>query len=149
MWNSTVKKSQERFADENQWLGSFLYRVLVHCPQCDQCAEITNSPQRLLCINCGYSKKNVRWDVLGGPVSSNNSKSLWLQTPCCGKVLWAFNLEHLAYLESYISADHRERKQTPNGWSNSSLASRLPKWMIAAKHRKEVLQAILKLREMA
>ncbi|MEW9532434.1 hypothetical protein AB0B72_28180, partial [Microbispora sp. NPDC049125] len=34
---------------------------------------------------------------------------LWLQTPCCGNVLWAYNIRHLDLLEGYIGADLRER----------------------------------------
>jgi hypothetical protein len=75
---------------------------------------------------------------------------LWLQTPCCGHVLWAFNLEHLSFLESYIEADHRtglsDEEAKRLGIRNATLASRLPEWIIVAKHRTEVLKCIRKLR---
>jgi hypothetical protein len=89
----------------------------------------------------------VNWGTLGGPRSRDGSLSLWLQTPCCGHILWAFNYAHLSYLESYVEAEQRDRTQTTYGWSNSSLASRLPKWMIASKNRDDVLKAIKKLRD--
>ncbi|HEX6963604.1 MAG TPA: hypothetical protein VF175_17180 [Lacipirellula sp.] len=76
---------------------------------------------------------------------------LWLQTPCCGHVLWAFNIEHLTFLESYIEADHRtalpEEVAQRLRIRNATLASRLPKWTIVAKHRSEVLKCIRKLRD--
>jgi hypothetical protein len=98
-------------------------------------------------------KENVCWGVLGGPESWDISLSLWLKCPCRGHVLWAFNAEHLAWLEAYVSANHRERKHEnldckPEDFcrSNSSLASRLPKWMTSAKNREDVLNSIKKLK---
>src|SRR5215212_7033778 len=61
---------------------------------------------------------------------------LWLQTPCAGQVLWAWNEWHLDWMERYVAADLRER--TPN--INMSLASRLPRWIKSAKNRDEVLK---------
>ena len=34
---------------------------------------------------------------------------LWLQTSCCGQVLWAYNEAHLNFLESYVQSRLRER----------------------------------------
>jgi hypothetical protein len=28
----------------------------------------------------------------------------WLRTPCCGNVLWAYDLRHLDLLEEYVGA---------------------------------------------
>jgi hypothetical protein len=67
---------------------------------------------------------------------------LWLQTPCAGHVLWAWNEWHLDFMERYVAADLRER--SPN--INRSLASRLPAWIKSAKHRDEVLKGIRRLR---
>jgi hypothetical protein len=69
--------------------------------------------------------------------------SLWLKTNCCGNTLWAYNKEHLDFLESYVSASIRE--QVPN--INKSLASRLPTWIKSAKNRETVLKCINKLRK--
>jgi hypothetical protein len=56
----------------------------------------------------------------------------------------------LAFIESYVDADHRlgltDADVVRLGIRNSTLASTLPKWMIAAKNRKHVLHAIHKLR---
>lgn len=91
--------------------------------------------------------------VVGGSFDWYFRLPLWLQTPCCGKILWAYNREHLDFLESYIKAGLRERfplKVYETGlvmWRNKSLASRLPTWMKRAKNRDEVLRGIEKLRK--
>jgi hypothetical protein len=72
---------------------------------------------------------------------------LWLVTPCANDVLWAYNLRHLELIESYMAATLRERRQAATyGWPNSSLVSRLPKWVGAAKNRVQVLKAIARLK---
>jgi hypothetical protein len=78
----------------------------------------------------------------GAPVDHSTGLPLWLQTPCAGQVLWAWNTWHLDFIGRYVSADLRER--TPN--INTSLASRLPRWIKSAKHRDEVLKGIARLR---
>jgi hypothetical protein len=57
-------------------------------------------------------------------------------------VLWAYNAEHLDFLEEYVRASIRERE--PN--RNASLASRLPAWLKSAKNREAVLAACAALR---
>jgi hypothetical protein len=72
---------------------------------------------------------------------------LWLQAPCCGHQLWAYNLRHLDAIEAFVRAQHRERRPDPAyGWGNASLFSRLPRWMQSRKHRDAILQAIAKMR---
>lgn len=68
---------------------------------------------------------------------------LWLQTPCRGHVLWAYDAEHLDFLERYVRAALRERE--PN--RNAGLASRLPGWLKSAKNRHAVLAACATLRK--
>ncbi|MEU4540732.1 hypothetical protein AB0G15_38460 [Streptosporangium sp. NPDC023825] len=67
---------------------------------------------------------------------------LWLQTPCGNHVLWAYDAEHLDFLERYVRAFIRERE--PN--RNASLASRLPAWVKDAKNRDLVLARCATLR---
>ena len=66
---------------------------------------------------------------------------LWLQAPCCGEVLWAWNRGHLDFLRQYVTASLRERE--PN--LNRSMASRLPRWIKAAKNRDEIVRCIERL----
>jgi hypothetical protein len=57
------------------------------------------------------------------------------------------NKAHLDFLDRYVSADLRERRPHEQyGWSNQSLASRLPKWLTSAKNRGEVQRSIERLR---
>lgn len=81
--------------------------------------------------------------VIGGPADWYFRHPLWLQTSCCGHVLWAYNAAHLAFLREYVQADLRERVPVQN--TNNTLASRLPRWMKSAKNRDEVLKGIARL----
>lgn len=66
---------------------------------------------------------------------------LWLRTDCAGHLLWANNVLHLDYLESYVAAALRERSPGP-----ATLQWYLPSWMKHAKNREETLRAITRLR---
>ena len=55
--------------------------------------------------------------------------------------VWAYNVRHLSELRSYIAAKLRERR----GGGNSTMFSRLPAWMKAAKHRSELLKTLSRL----
>jgi len=151
---------KSRFRDTGKTIYEFGHEILVHCPRCDSCAQIVlrNDQQglasrRLVCVKCGYIQD---WDgksiVVRGVYDGYFGLPLWLQTPCCGKILWAYNREHLDFLESYVKAGLRESfplKVYEIGrvmWRNKSLASRLPTWMKRAKNRDEVLRGIERLR---
>ncbi|MFO0987988.1 MAG: hypothetical protein U1F37_11585 [Alphaproteobacteria bacterium] len=140
-------------------LAAFLDEVLVVCPRCagpavskrrDPAARDTLAPRRLVCRRCGHLQES-RPPAIAGLARLGHDDyfrlPLWLATPCCGELLWAFNARHLAALEAYAAADLRERRRDPaQGWSNRSMASRLPKWVKAAKNRAEVGRGIARLR---
>lgn len=72
---------------------------------------------------------------------------LWLQTACCGEVLWAYNRDHIDFLATYVEAGLRGRRPDPKwGWSNQSLQSRLPRWMLDRHRRADVLAGLERLR---
>jgi hypothetical protein len=134
--------------------------TLVVCPQCSGPAMSRQldtelrpgwfAPRRLTCLKCSYAKdwagrqiarhwRDARDDYFELP--------LWLQTPCCAEVLWAYSERYLAFLEDFVGAQLRERvRDEKYGWSNSALASRLPAWMTSAKNRDEVLKCLARLR---
>ena len=88
--------------------------------------------------------------VIGlGPALAGFGLEVWLQRPCCGEVLWAYNARHLSFLAEYIGAGLRERwPDTNEGWQPlGGLGRRLPKWMLLAKNREAVLAGIEALRE--
>lgn len=72
---------------------------------------------------------------------------LWLQMPCNGHTLWAYNLKHLSFIEAYVTATDRRRSKDEYGWSNRSLASRLPQWIRSSKNRDAILKAIQSLKQ--
>lgn len=151
------------FSGNRRYLYEFSDLFLVHCPRCDRCARVlpishaateTNkqglvpyaklmfAPRRLSCRYCGYVKD---WE--GKKVTQSDDgrdwyfgSPLWLQVPCCGETLWAFNDRHIQFLEDFVSASFRETHYS------ASLASRLPEWMKLGKNRVEVLKCLDKLR---
>ena len=163
----------KRFQEEYKYIHEFADKFLIACPKCSRQAEVVLaenidfSPsnhlflsRKLICSNCGYNKReespkgiaqtlfSTRKDissyvVIGGNFDWYFQESLWLQTECCSETLWFYNKTHLEFIENYVEAKLRER--TPN--ENSSLASRLPKWIKSAKNREEILKAIGKLKD--
>lgn len=101
-------------------------RMSVTCPGC---RAVTSLPLRW-------------WPETRSGAATYAGLELWLQTPCRGRVLWAYDAEHLDFLERYVQASLREREPNRNG----SLASRLPAWMKNAKNREAVLACCATLR---
>jgi len=97
----------------------------------------------LTCANCGLSRfwaaaapgeltavdpKRYPPGVVavGAPVDWYFHLPLWLQTPCCGETLWAYNAAHLTFLEDFVRATLREHARGPYGWRNQALGLRYP-----------------------
>ncbi len=70
---------------------------------------------------------------------------IWFQKDVNGNLFWAYNLEHIEYLERYIKADLRERPFT-NGF-NMTMVARLPQFVKAAKNREKLLKILKKWKE--
>jgi len=135
--------------------------TLVVCPQCGGMAKVFpfgEQPQigysmRVVCTKCSYAKtktdtsQTYYWSE-EDPTDSYFEYPLYLKMRCCSSSLWVFNRRHLEFLEQFVSAGLRERRQGEHGWSNSALASRLPKWLQSAKNRKPVMACLAKLREL-
>ncbi|WP_019639236.1 hypothetical protein [Paenibacillus fonticola] len=159
-----------KFKNQHRMLVSFGAYFLVVCPNCSGKAKvislgapspyITGITRRFFCSECGSHKEFVprkncyneaviryskNWEEgyinIGGPFDWFFGYSLYLQIPCCGQTLWAYNLEHLEYVESYVAAELREDHPY-----YLSVESRLPAWMKSAKNRHDVLKAIGKLK---
>ena len=151
-------KSPERFYDKKFTIYEFMDEILVHCPGCDKCAYIKPianeninylSHRRLTCSSCGFVKKIKPKSILAGndnkPVDSYFKLSLWLVVKHGDNLLWAYNLRHLKYIESFVNAALRERSPKLDGCSNCSIISRLPLWIKKAGNRENVLSLIKKL----
>ncbi|WP_227765244.1 hypothetical protein [Hymenobacter sp. 15J16-1T3B] len=64
--------------------------------------------------------------------------ALWYQAPFKDEVLWAYNAEHLLYLEQYIAAKVRER----NNRRYATMVEKLPLFMQLAKNREALLKLL-------
>ena len=144
----------DRFQDQNFRLTHFQTEVCVVCPQCAKKASTkvnyeTNST-RLFCENCGYNKdKTIESNHFG--IKANFKKSansyfdvsLWYVAPFKNDYIWAYNLEHLTYLENYIAAKQRQSKDR----THFTLLEKLPKFYHEAKNREALLKMIDKLKK--
>lgn len=161
-----------RHTDSGQSLAAFADEFLVRCPGCKRCAMVRerapvesgssgdtgvqNRVFRLLCSNCGLVRERVltNWgqkclelvlgyaDYVPSPLEPAFGCQLWLVTQVRSHSLWFLNMPHLEEVARYIAATHRQR----HGSTNRSLLSRLPRWMINARARRDVLAAIDTLR---
>lgn len=155
-----TKTGADAMKTDAKRLSDFGDDVWVVCPICSQCAHLKcTTPQSeycLVCARCGHNKswsleQNGSLPTPGeGPVLSGFQLNLWLQVPCCGHTLWAFNPAHAAFMLDLIGARLREREPHPKrGWCNASLSSRLPGWMREGSHRARVMRGLIQLQEMA
>lgn len=149
----------DRFRDTHDTLDSFADAYLVVCPHCRACAHVLPidpherdlfAPRRATCRACGFAKEWREQPIrFGDEHDSYFGLPLWLQTPVGDHILWAYNLRHLHLIEAFVRASLRERRaDETTGWRNTSVVSRLPAWIKAAKHRKHVLKAIERLKQM-
>jgi hypothetical protein len=160
----------QRFKDEGRRIDDFGDSFLVVCSHCEGRATVANhiydeGPRIILtCGECGHARiwtqrspgvmhsRNARdyedgQICIGAAVDWYFHLPLWLQTACCGETLWAYNADHLKYLETFVGAVLRERSpDEKSGWSNQSLTSRLPGWIKAGKNRPDILKCIERLK---
>ncbi|GAA4513869.1 hypothetical protein GCM10023191_081600 [Actinoallomurus oryzae] len=162
---SDAGRAGGRHLDEGRPLTAYSELIHVVCPRCGSRAavmdrpglpelrhygELLFRPRRLACDDCALTREwtaerrgNALIGVrLGGPDDPFFGLPLWLQTPCRGKVLWAYNERHLDALAAYVAATLRERGDGPA----MSMAACLPTWIKAAGNRDDVLRAVERLR---
>lgn len=121
---------------------SFVGATLVVCPRCSGCAVSrprgggipdASTPRRVSCTACPLSGERLE---PAPPRDDDDARDpffrlpLWLQTPCCGTVLWALNADHLAFLEGSVGTED----------------DRLPRWMKSEDNREALLQGLGRLR---
>lgn len=143
----------QRFTDQNRTLSYFYTEVWVVCPACAKKAiakvNYEEKQARLYCDSCGYNKQtSTETSVFGVKghwqmaAHSYFGTELWLQHPFKNDVFFAYNGEHLDYLEAYIGATLREHKDR----THFTLLEKLPKFYHEAKNRKALLSLIGKLK---
>ena len=150
----------------------FIKDIYVVCPNCSEKGivktdetlfrNIDENKIKLICSKCGYNKRlnempigiqfnpkseNLisRYFVIGDMNDPYFHQPLWLKIKCGENTLWAYNYEHLDFLEKHVEAKLRERNI--ENIENKSLGSRLPKWITSKKNRELVLKTIKQLRE--
>jgi hypothetical protein len=132
------------------WAGPVVLSARHRCGRCGRRIEIRrwantipqNRSLTLHCDGCGTTAdaSYEMWPITVPDALVDNcfGLQLWLQTPCAGHVLWAFNARHLAYLKEFLQAELRGQR----GAATESAVSRLPGWLKQAKHRGEALRAV-------
>jgi hypothetical protein len=159
----TARKGGEgRFPGPGWPLAGYSDLIYVACPGCGGRAEVLprpgqpefryvtdflSRPRRLVCRHCAAARdwipsKRDQGRLIAGPHGPSDpffGRPLWLQTPCCGHVLWAYNDRHLDTLHSYVRAGLRERTDSD---PKRGMLYRLPAWIKKASHRSDVLHAI-------
>ncbi|MFD3513435.1 hypothetical protein [Streptomyces sp. NPDC058657] len=109
-------------------------------------------PRRLICGGCGPLAEwaapvrgaGLVGVTLGGTEEPFFGRPLWLQTRCAGRVLWAYNEEHVEALAAYVGARLRERGRAGSG--TRAMVPRLPAWMKRGENRADVLAGLATLR---
>jgi hypothetical protein len=135
---------------------AFLGRILVDCPACGGLAvirpeaegwteaDVAFVPRRATCTRCSFHRKQET--PLG--TFARPAMGLPLRLVAEGRHggLFAYNEDHLDYIESWVAAADRLEIVEPGGIRNRSVLSRLPAWVKAAANRGEVLRLIAKMR---
>lgn len=152
--------------------SDFTKEIAIVCPKCAGKAQVKGPGlyQRVedtliacICTHCGYNQKykDKKADVnvtnskgktsgyyvklLGGEVDPFFHHPLWYTAPCLEGSIWAYNVEHLGIIETFVASTNRSRNGLP--YKNKSIASRMPKWISASKNRAAVLKCIRVLKE--
>ena len=106
-----------RSQDENLLLSNFYQEVAVVCPTCAKKAmakvNFETKTVRLFCLECGCNKETsttVKNSTIEMRANQYFQATLWLQATFKNEIFWAYNNNHLEYLERYISATIREHK---------------------------------------
>lgn len=142
--------------DKFHFFEDFGNHQFVICPNCGCCALFLNG--EFLCGSCGkkesqkeelpnYKNPSSLLTYIYSPKRSGHNYKLWLQMDFQGEDLWAVNELHLKFLRDFVTEKLRPSGQERGKYWNSSLESRLPKWIKSSKKRDKIIQAIQKLEE--
>ena len=150
-----------------QYIDDFINNIDVECPNCSKKALVKSNPTnrkdtKFVCVCCG---KNTLWRgdsssyefwiqsktsngiLIGQPVDCYFKLQLWYSTVFKGEILFAYNQDHLCFLKDYIDDKLRARTKINGEWRNSSLQSRLPKWMLKSENRAGIIKKINELKD--
>jgi len=132
--------------------------IWVRCSKCSDLAHMTpdwaKSNGECTCVACGaiytfsisrpegFESSRKEW------LRRHSDLPLWLKADFRGNVFWAFNGEHLDFLERVIRSTLRERPVMRGGRQSftTRMPFNLPSWLLSAKNRPDLLKLIAKLR---
>jgi hypothetical protein len=109
--------------------------------------------RRLACSSCAYTRDHAGFSarIPGNSRAAVTDPffgvALWLQLPTRHGVLWAYNLEHLAFVERFVAAHIRERADFCDTGRKMTLIATLPAWLKHAGNRDDNLRNLARLRE--
>lgn len=144
----------QRFQDQNYRLTHFQEEVAIVCPKCQKKAVTTvnyeEKKAKLTCSHCGFNDvKDTLLTHLGytanykAPASYYFDVEPWYYAAFKNDIFFAYNEDHLLYLEQYIGAKLREHKDR----TYFTLLEKLPKFYHEAKNREPLLKLIEKLKK--
>ncbi|KIX19927.1 hypothetical protein SY27_15475 [Flavobacterium sp. 316] len=125
--------NEDKIKYESQILNEKPEKINLKCPIC---MEHKDFKPKIEEITYGFNA-----DVSKQRESYFNCE-LWYQKQFDNAIFWAYNRDHIEYLERYIRADLRERNN--DGSFNKTLVSRLPQFVKSAKNREKLLKSIEK-----
>lgn len=144
--------------------------VQVVCPQCGDRGRVyplrfARDPHEsgglYLCDSCALaitgldSVATFLWNDDVAPLDAVFHLPLWMQTPCCGHLLWAFNLRHLQLLIEIVGRPLTgepgvsligEVGATVRRCMDLMQLAGLPGWLRAEENRAEVIVALNRLK---
>lgn len=153
-----------QFRDPRATKYDFLDVIEVQCPRCRCAAQVLPAPvasvtmqrpffqpRRMACRSCGairqHSGKTLAFSAARGQVVDPYfGLPLWIQVHTRHGLLWAYNLEHLTLIRSYVEATLRERASWYDTRLKMTLVARLPVWIKRGKNRQELIRIIDRLR---
>ena len=131
-----------------KWFGPVQGIVQRPCAVCGSGISHTTEPTRecaeqieLMCDTCDAVRSYpVTWYRYQGdePIDRVFGLQLYLQTSIKGNTLWLYNLEHLEYVRSYVSAKLRE----DDGRHKYSIVTNLPQWVKSRKNRELIIKKL-------
>ena len=117
----------------------------THLPHKFLSVSKTRRTHEVTCSTCRNSREEeIKWAQVyidGDPFDPYFGYELWYQGNIKGNTLWAYNKEHLIFIQKYCSAKLRIR--APN--IKRSLAANLPSWLLASKNRTAAILEIEKM----
>ena len=140
---------------DGDWFGGV---VAVVCPRCAQQATVAawENHLRLVCCGCSHTayiaERPLYWTfatalaALRPLFESGGGLVLWFTTTCRGRTLWALDRAHLGYMYRFVASTNRT-KDFPSNPGARQLSDKFPSWVVSAKNRESVLDAVARMRD--